>query len=376
LVYDYCDCKKSIQRLWISSLEDSAIREGFANLRSGGDFESLYRAALCRSQADWLVGINGTRLFSCLYRGSTLNVGRVQTPTLAMIVEREKAITSFVSEPFFVPQIECGGFVAVGERFEDFEQAEAVRAAADGADAVVLSVEKVKKTTASPKLYDLTSLQRDANRIFGFTAQQTLDYTQSLYESKRVTYPRTDSRFLTEDMKDTALAVINSLAEIFLFAHAFSFAPEISNVINNSKVSDHHAIIPTLEAAKTDISALASGERSILTLIAARLFCAVSPIHKFETATAIMECNGHKFTTKGKTVLDNGWRSVDSAFHASIKNKSDKNEDGEDCGALPKLSKGQIFLNVTAIIREGKTAPPARFTEDTLLRAMESAGAN
>jgi DNA topoisomerase-3 len=373
LIYDYCNCTKPIQRLWISSLEDSAIRDGFANLRPGADFENLYRAALCRSQADWLVGINGTRLFSCLYRGATLNVGRVQTPTLAMIVEREKAIAAFVSETFYTPQIDCDGFIAVGERFGDFEAAEAVRVAADGADAVFVSVEKTKKTASPPKLYDLTSLQRDANKIFGFTAQQTLDYTQSLYEAKRVTYPRTDSQFLTEDMADTASAVINSLAGIFPFAHAFSFVPDISKVINNSKVSDHHAIIPTLETAKTDISALSMGERSILMLVAARLLCAVAPVHKFETATAILECGGHEFTAKGKTVLDDGWRAIDAAFRTSLKNKPDKNEDGEDCGALPKLAEGQVFSDVTASIREGKTAPPARFTEGTLLRAMELA---
>lgn len=217
LVYDYCKCNKPIQRLWISSLEDSAIREGFAKLRPGADFDNLYRAALCRSQADWAVGINGTRLFSCLYAPHTLNVGRVQTPTLAMIVEREKAIAAFVQEPFYTPEIDCGRFTAIGERHGGIESAEVVRAAADGADAVCLPVEKAHKTTAQPRLYDLTGLQRDANKIFGFTAQQTLDYTQSLYESKRVTYPRTDSQYLTEDMKDTALAVIGSLSGAFSF---------------------------------------------------------------------------------------------------------------------------------------------------------------
>ena len=417
LVYDYCKCKKPIQRLWISSLEDSAIREGFDKLRPGADFDNLYRAALCRAQADWAVGINATRLFSCLY-GPTLNVGRVQTPTLAMIVEREKSIADFVSEPFYTPLIECKGmdadgvaytFTAVGERHKGsvvgesdsnsdsngdsnsgLESAEAVSAAADGADAVVLSVEKANKTTAQPRLYDLTSLQRDANRIFGFTAQQTLDYAQSLYEAKHITYPRTDSQYLTEDMKDSTLAVISSLlksssktsAKLLNFANALSFAPDISKTINNSKVSDHHAIIPTLEATKADLSALPSGERDILSLIATRLLCAVAPIHKFETVTAILECGGHKFTAKGKTVLEDGWKSIDTAFRISIKSKPDKNnedtndENDEDTAALPGLVNGQVFPGVTATIREGKTKPPSRFTESTLLRAMETAGAS
>jgi len=396
LVYDYCKCRKPIQRLWISSLEDSAIREGFAKLRLGDDFDNLYKAALCRSQADWIVGINGTRLFSCLY-GSTLNVGRVQTPTLAMIVEREKTIENFVSEPFYTPQINCDGldadgevcsFVAVGERYYDIESVKSVHTAVDGEDAIVLSVEKACKTITQPRLYDLTSLQRDANRILGFTAQQTLDYAQSLYEAKLITYPRTDSQYLTEDMRDTALSVINSLSDIFIFANTLSSIPNIAKTINNSKVSDHHAIIPTLEIAKTDLSALSSGQRSILSLIATRLFCTTAPIHKYETVTAVLECSGHKFVAKGRAILDSGWKTIDAAFRATLKTKSSKNDttntsdrnkedngDDEQDINLPKLSKGQVFP-VVVTIRDGKTKPPSRFTDATLLRAMETAGAD
>ena len=379
LIYNYCKCNKPIQRLWISSLEDSAIREGFSKLRPGEDFDNLYRAALCRAQADYLVGLNATRLFSCLY-GPTLNVGRVQTPTLAMIVEREKAIAGFVPEPFYMPEIDCGNFTASGQRYKDMESAEAVRTAAEGSDAVLLLVDKVSKTTASPRLYDLTSLQRDANRIFGFTAQQTLDYTQSLYEARRVTYPRTDSQFLTTDMADTAATVIAAVRGVFPFARELGFEPDISQVTDNSKCSEHHAIIPTIEISTTDLSALPSGERDILSLIAARLLCAAAPEHSYEAVTSVLGCGGYQYTVKGKTVLENGWKAVDAAFRASLKTGpgDDGFDDEEPCGettALPELTVGQVLTGVTASIREGRTKPPARFTEGTLLRAMETAGA-
>ena len=386
LVYDFCKCRKPIKRLWISSLEDSAIREGFTNLRPGADYDNLYSAALCRSQADWIVGINGTRLFSCLY-GPTLNVGRVQSPALAMIVEREKAIAAFEPELFYTPEIYYENqvsdlmkdlivlsgddenlklsFAAVGERHRNKEEAEAIRIAADGRDAVVLSVEKGRKTTVPPKLYDLTSLQRDANRIFGFTAQQTLDYSQSLYEAKIITYPRTDSQYLTEDMAGNALAVITALTNVFPFADGFSFVPDISRVIDNSKVSDHFAIIPTLVITNVDLSALPSGESRILSLIAARTLCAVSPIHVFESVLVVLSCGGHLFTAKGKTVLEDGWRTIDAAYRASLKSNPDVNASGsDDSDPLPELTEGLIFPAVKAIMREGQTKPPARFTED------------
>jgi len=382
LTYAFCKCRKPIQRLWISSLEDSAIREGFAKLRPSTDFDNLYRAALCRSQADWAVGINGTRLFTCLY-GPVLNVGRVQTPTLAMIVKREQAILEFVSKPFYIPEINCGEFIAAGSRYDDIKAAELVRTAADGKDAVVLKVEKVKKTTAAPKLYDLTSLQRDANRIFGYTAQQTLDYAQNLYESKYITYPRTDSQYLTKDMGGTATAVISAMSGLFPFTNALSFTPNISKVTDNSKVTDHHAIIPTLEIKKAKLSSMSLGENHILTLVALRLLCATAPVHRYEATTAVLECGGHEFTARGRVILEDGWKAIEAAFRASFKSNNDKKDKktkkkdeenaNEDETPLPELTKGQVFPSVVASVREGKTKPPVRFTEGTLLRAMETA---
>ena len=372
LVYNQCKCKKPVQRLWISSMEDSAVRDGFAKLRPGADYDNLCRAALCRSQADWLVGINATRLFSCLYRGSTLNVGRVQTPTLAMIVCREEAVSGFVSEPFYTLEIDCGSFAASGEKQKDAEAAEAVRAAADGRDAVVLSVEKVKKTAAPPKLYDLTTLQREANRLFGFTAQQTLDYTQSLYEKKLCSYPRTDSRYLSGDMRGTAESIIAWIQNDMKRKDGADFSPDVGRLINDKAVTDHHAIIPTLEMTKADLTSLPSGECDILNLIACRLLCAAAPVHVYETAAAVLECGGHKFTAKGKTIITDGWKAIDDAFKASLKNKP---ESDEEVTSLPELTEGQVFPSVTASVKEGKTSPPRRYTEDTLLSAMETAGA-
>ncbi|MDR2088526.1 MAG: DNA topoisomerase 3 [Clostridiales Family XIII bacterium] len=373
LVYNYCKCKKPVQRLWISSLEDVAIREGFAGLRPGADYDSLYRAALCRARADWLVGINATRLFSCLY-GSTLNVGRVQSPTLALLVQREAAIAAFTSEPFYTPHIDCGVFAASGERLPDREAAESVLAACDGRSASVLSVEKAEKTAAPPKLFDLTSLQREANRLLGFTARQTLDYAQSLYEKKLLTYPRTDSRYLTEGMAAGLEKLVN-LAAMRLPFIKVPLSVNAGAVIDGKRVTDHHAIIPTANAGKSDLAALPSGEREVLNMVIARLVCATAPAHTFEAVTAIMECGGHRFTAKGRTVLVDGWKAIDAAFRAGLKNKPDADEDGEEDSALPDLTEGRAFPSVTASVREGKTKPPARFTEGTLLRAMETAGA-
>jgi len=373
LVYDQCKCKKPVQRLWISSLENAAIREGFDNLRPGADYDNLCAAARCRSQADWMVGINATRLFSCLYGACTLSVGRVQSPTLAMIVDREAEVAAFQQEPFYTPVIDCGAFVAAGDRQADAAAAADIRAAADGRDAVVLSVEKTRKTVAPPKLYDLTTLQREANRLLGFTAQQTLDYAQSLYEKKLITYPRTDSRFLTSHMEDGIPALVNRVADLFSL---FQAPPEIltEQVINDAGVTDHHAIIPTMGFRTSDLTALPSGELAIYDLISTRLLCAVSPAQEYEAVTVTLKCGGQRFTAKGRAILDDGWKAIDNAFRASLKNKPDTC--GDDSSAvLPELSEGQVFPAVKATIREGQTKPPARYTEDTLLRAMETAGA-
>lgn len=275
LVYAQGRCKKKMERLWISSMEDSAIREGFAHLRPSADYDNLYQAALCRARADWLVGINATRLFSCLYN-RTLNIGRVMTPTLALIVKREAEIAAFQPVPFYTVVLALPGFCAAGERLKDEAQAKNVMEVCAAAEAAtVKTVERKEKTEKPPALYDLTTLQREANRLLGFTAQQTLDYLQSLYEKKLTTYPRTDSRYLTSDMADSLPVLVNVAATAMPFASGVPISCNSGQVINDSKVSDHHAIIPTQGIKDADLSSLPAGERSLLHLIAARLLCAV-----------------------------------------------------------------------------------------------------
>lgn len=372
LVYGQAGCKKPIERLWISSMEDAAIRKGFGSLRPGAEYDRLYSAALCRAGADWLVGINATRLFSVLY-GATLNVGRVMTPTLALLVKREAEIQAFVSKPFYVPEIKCGEFTASSDKLPDKDTAEHIRAVCDGQTAAVVSVEKQKKAAQPPRLYDLTTLQRECNRIYGYTAQQTLDYLQALYEKKLATYPRTDSQYLTEDMSATAAAIIDWLRGNMPFGKASGGKPDIARVTDNGKVSDHHAAIPTMEIAHADLSALPAGERNVLTLIACRLLCATSQSHLFEAVTVKLGCAGHDFATKGKTVLQDGWKAIESAYRAGLKQTSADNS--EDEKRLPELKEGQTFERVAASVREGKSAPPKHYSEDTLLAAMETAGA-
>lgn len=372
-VYHYAKCKKPMERLWISSMEDAAIRDGFASLRPGADYDRLYDAALCRAGADWLVGINATRLFSVLY-GATLNVGRVMSPTLALLVQREKDIAAFRSKSFYVPEIVCGGFTASGEKSEDKKEAEKIRAACDGHTASVLSVEKQTKTVQPPKLYDLTSLQRDCNRIYGYTAQQTLDYLQALYEKKLATYPRTDSQYLTEDMQAGTVSLIGWLRDNMPFGKGYTGEPDIDRVTDGSKVTDHHAIIPTAEITKADLSELPAGERDVLTLIALRLLCATAQAHRFEAVTATLDCAGYSFTAKGKTVLQSGWKEIEQIHRMSLKRSKGEEKD-EDDTALPDLQKGQEFKKVASSVREGKTSPPKHYTEDLLLAAMETAGA-
>ncbi|MDL2253584.1 DNA topoisomerase 3 [Ruminococcaceae bacterium OttesenSCG-928-I18] len=375
LVYEYCKCSKPIQRLWISSMEDAAIREGFDKLRDGAAYENLYHAALCRAQADWVAGINATRLFSILYE-STLNVGRVQSPTLAMIVAREAAVQDFTAEPFYTPVIEVEGLTAAGEKLATPKEAENVRAVCDGGSATVLSVEKKGKSEAPPKLYDLTSLQRDANRLLGYTAQQTLDYAQALYEKKLATYPRTDSRFLTGDMAAGLPELVNLTAMRLPFAKV-PVPVDAAQVVNDAKVSDHHAILPTSMVRGLDWDTLPTGERNILIMLIVRLACAVGETHAFETAATVLECSGFQFTAKGKTVLREGWKAFDALYRAALKKKGEDSdpEDGQDDGALPELAEGQVLSPVAASVREGKTSPPKRYTEDLLLAAMETAGA-
>lgn len=373
LVYQYAGCSKPMERLWISSMEDAAIRDGFEHLRPGHAYDRLYDAAVCRAGADWLIGINATRLFSVLY-GVTLNVGRVMSPTLALLVQREADIQAFISKPFYVPEITCGGFTASGEKLSGKNEAEKIRMACDGKTATVLSVEKQVKTVQPPRLYDLTTLQRECNRIYGYTAQQTLDYVQSLYEKKLATYPRTDSQYLTEDMQATAASLILWLRDNISFGKGCAGEPDIDRVTDGSKVTDHHAIIPTVEIARTDLSELPSGERDVLTLIAARLLCATAQANRFEAVTAVLDCEGYSFTAKGKTVLQAGWKEVERLHRMGLKQSKPEEKESEDA-ALPPLQESQTFEKVSAGVREGKTSPPKHYTEDSLLAAMETAGA-
>lgn len=373
LVYEYAGCNKPMERLWISSMEDAAIREGFDHLRPGSDYDKLYDAAVCRAGADWLIGINATRLFSVLY-GVTLNVGRVMSPTLALLVQRESDIESFISKPFYVPEITCGGFTASGEKMTERSEAEKIRMDCDHNSAFVRSVEKQVKTIQPPRLYDLTTLQRECNRIYGYTAQQTLDYVQSLYEKKLATYPRTDSQYLTKDMQATAASLILWLRDNMPFGKGCAGEPDIDRVTDDSKVTDHHAIIPTVEIARTDLSELPSGERDVLTLLAVRLLCATTQANRFEAVTAILDCQGHTFTAKGKTILQSGWKEVERIHRMSIRQSETEHRENEDA-ALPVLQEEQTFETVSASLREGKTSPPKHYTEDTLLSAMETAGA-
>lgn len=373
LVYEYAGCNKPMERLWISSMEDAAIREGFDHLHPGSDYDKLYDAAVCRAGADWLIGINATRLFSVLY-GVTLNVGRVMSPTLALLVQRESDIESFISKPFYVPEITCGGFTASGEKMTERSEAEKIRMDCDHNSAFVRSVEKQVKTIQPPRLYDLTTLQRECNRIYGYTAQQALDYVQSLYEKKLATYPRTDSQYLTKDMQATAASLILWLRDNMTFGKGYAGEPDIDRVTDDSKVTDHHAIIPTVEIARTDLSELPSGERDVLTLLVVRLLCATTQVHRFEAVTAILDCQGYTFTAKGKTILQSGWKEVERIHRMSIRQSETEHKENEAV-ALPVLQEGQTFEAVSASLREGKTSPPKHYTEDTLLSAMETAGA-
>lgn len=371
LVYEQARCSKPMKRLWISSMEESAIREGFENLKPGSDYEHLYHSALCRQEADWLVGINGTRLFTVLYGGKVLKVGRVQTPTLAMLVEREGKIMDFKKEQYFMAHILCGGVDAVTERIDSKTEAEQIAGACLNGQALVTSVVKEEKTVAPPKLYDLTTLQRDANRLFGFTAKQTLEYTQSLYEKKLCTYPRTDSQYLSDDMEQTAGNVIEAILGSILFEENRMFNPDIKRVLNSKKVTDHHAIIPTMEIAKADLAALPETERKILSLVANRLLCATGEKHLYETVKAELSCGGYTFATSGKSVIKNGWKDFEDAFKRSFKTTEDKEQEDKK---LPELFEGQTFDGVQTKISEHYTTPPKHFTEDSLLSAMERAG--
>lgn len=373
LVYHQAGCRKPFERLWISSMEDQAIKDGFAHLEPSTKYDALYEAALCRERADWIVGMNATRLFSCLYH-QTLNIGRVMTPTLAMVVMRDAEIAAFKPKPFYTVQLGMNGITAASRRFDEKGDAQQLLAKCkETMKAVIKSMDRKEKTERAPLLYDLTSLQRDANRILGFTAQQTLDYTQALYEKKLVTYPRTDSRYLTDDMKPMLPTLISQVAEkIGVDASALKSDDNteitVDVMCDSRKVSDHHAIIPTKTMCSANLTELPSGEKAILQLIAVRLLCAAAPDYRYAEDTIVLTCGGDEFSKKIKTVLFGGWKDIWQRFYP-VKDKEKEAYTG------PTLSPDAIVSLSQAEIKEGKTTAPKRFTEDTLLSAMEIAGA-
>ena len=370
LVYNQARCKKPFERLWISSMEDAAIREGFEKLKPGTQYDLLYEAALCRERADWIVGMNATRLFSCLY-GQTLAVGRVMTPTLAMVVMRDAQISAFKPEPFWTVQLKAGDLNVSSRRFSTKNDAEGVLQECRAAGEVMIeAVETKEKLEKPPLLYDLTSLQRDANRILGFTAQQTLDHTQSLYEKKLVTYPRTDSRYLTDDMREMLPELINAVARKFKYNSSALRSEPVrpASIFNSSEVSDHHAIIPTKTMAGSDFSELSLGEMAVLQLISARLLCAIAEDYRYAESTVKSCCGTEEFARKGRTDLQLGWKAIWQHFYP------DKKKDEDSIGQIP--GQGKRLQIDSSALKEGKTSPSKHFTEDTLLSAMETAGAD
>lgn len=371
LVYSLCGCTKPVERLWISSLEDAAIAEGFRNLRPASEYDSLYHAALCRAQADWLVGINATRLFSTRYH-QLLNIGRVMTPTLALLVEREAQIQAFRSTPFYTVQLDCGSLRAISERLTERAEAERIAALCDGKEARIIKLEQKERLEQPPRLYDLTSLQRDANRLLGYTAQQTLDYAQSLYEKKLASYPRTDSRYLTSHMENSTKTLVASITNLLSFTGNTSVPCNVAQVIDNGKVTDHHALIPTARIAGYDLLSLPAGERSLLTLLMVRLLCAVGKPCRIHETAVTLECEGVSFSVKGKQIMDMGWKAMEKVYRNALKSVPVEETAAQE---LPFLNDQMTFLPVKASVQEGKTSPPKSYTEATLLSAMENAGA-
>ena len=369
LVYQQAGCKKPFSRLWLSSMEETAIREGFQKLKPSTEYDALYNAALCRERADWMVGINASRLFSCLY-GQPLAVGRVMTPVLAMTVVREAAIAAFVPEKFYTVDLELtSGCTASSKRFAQKEDAELLlsKCRKEGR-ATVQKMERKEKSESPPQLYDLTALQRDANRLLGFTAQQTLDYAQSLYEKRLITYPRTDSRFLTEDMAVSLPGLVTDTGRALAVEEPFPI--HVQQVINGSKVTDHHALLPTKSMANADLAALPAGERNILRLIAARLLCAVGEPHRYAETTMTTICADEEFTAKGKVVLSDGWKGIERKMLGDLLGKK------KEPAVLPDVQEQSECGIIGAELKEGQTSAPKHFTEDLLLHSMETASAD
>ena len=364
LVYNQAKCEKPFERLWISSMEDQAISDGFSNLKNGKEYDDLYQAALCRERADWIVGMNATRLFSTLY-GQTLNVGRVMTPTLAMIVQREAEIEGFKPEPIYRLSISCGGITAVSDRFESKQDAEKVlNRLKEEKTAQVTKINTVDKQEKAPQLYSLTALQRDANRFLGFTAQQTLDYTQSLYEKKLVTYPRTDSRYLTEDMEEMLPNLAKKMAD--KFGYNKNVQVHAKQVIDNKKVSDHHAIIPTVNVVEAAFGELPSGEQKVLSLITARLLSAVGDPAVRNEVDVEFTCADTVFKAKAKNIRKKGWRDIQDWIMGSTDSETqneDKSGNADMLACIAALTSGKSYPLQNPKMEEGKTTPKKHFTD-------------
>lgn len=356
MVYEKAGCNKSVKRLWLSSMEPDEIRRAYENMRPGAEYDRLYAAALCRAKADWLVGMNATRLMSLVYH-RTLNVGRVVSPTLALLVERKREIEEFKPETFYTVAVNCGGVSLSSERINAHDEADAL-AGTCNSEVRITRVERREKRENPPALYDLTTLQREANRELGFTAQQTLDYLQSLYEKRLVTYPRTDSRFLTDGMAATVPELVSVAARLLEVDAPVDINAE--QVCDSSKVTDHHAVVPTASAASANLAALPEGEATVLRLVCCQLLCAVSEPFTYAETTVEAECGGHTFKARGKTIIGLGWRTYKGA---------------PEWSPLPEFTEGASVAITSAMVKEGKTTPPTAFTEDTLLSAMEHAGA-
>ena len=368
LVYEKAGCKKPVKRLWISSMEESSIREGFKNMKDGSCYDDLYKSALCRAQADWLVGINASRLFSVLYNRN-LKVGRVQTPTLAMIVERNQKVNGFKKEKYFETHLTYGDLHAISEKFTSKEEADKLAALCQGKMCQVITDEEKEKTVQAPLLYDLTTLQRDANRILGYTAQETLNYAQSLYEDGMITYPRTDSQYLKDEMEISEEEMIGMLQEFDEFAYLEDFEPDVKRTLNSEKVTDHHAIIPTRKITRVYLDSLSEGKKNVLMLIESRVLMANSKPYIYRSHRCELMCEQAHFTMTYQNVRQLGFKVIEREMYLYFGKKVP-----EDLGIDLELLKLKEYGPMHAEVQEKFTRPPKQFTEDTLLSAMEHAG--
>lgn len=371
-VYDLSGCRKPVRRLWISSMEDEAIRNGFHEMKDAGFYSNLCMAAVCRAQADWLIGMNATRAYTTKYY-KKLVVGRVQTPTLAMLTERQDRIEHFQKETFYRVELTDGKLVAVSENITNKADAELLAALCDGSEAIITELKREQKKVSPPKLYDLTSLQREANRYFGFTAKKTLDLLQELYEEKLVTYPRTDSRFVTEDMIGTVEELAGKMPLMLPFVEYGQLGHNIKRVVNNEKVSDHHAILPTKEAVEKGIVDLPVDKKNLMILIGQQVLQAVGEDYLYEQTDVTVNCQKNEFTARGKTAVQMGFKDVEKAFRSHCV-KTEKEDSDRQLEIPYGYQKGMQIFNVKAETSIHYTSPPKSFNEDTLLAAMETAG--